>query len=105
MLKPMRENKRKEDSKKHEQAEKHVVAMIYMATYSQSQLCNWFQRDVANYVHYHGLSDSAMGALHQIGISVGMDKFYRGVRESSALHKSRIYKLVKQALEEKNWSL
>ena len=79
----------------------HVVAIIYIAAYSQSQLCNWLQRDVANFVNYHGLSDTAMGALHEMGLSVGMDTFYRGVCSSSETHKTRIDKLVTQAIKEK----
>ena len=65
----------------------NVVAIIYLALYSQSQLCNWLQRDVANFVNYHGLSDTEIGALHQMGLSVGMDTFYRGIRSSSESHK------------------
>ena len=70
-----------------------------MLSYTQSQRCNWLQQDVANFLNYHGLSDSGMRALHEMGMCVGMYKFYRGVHDSSKHHFVQIKNVVDKALE------
>ena len=79
-------HQRQSHSGKTLDAHKHVVVVIYMLAYSQSQMCNWLQKDVANFCHYHGLSDIGMRALHEMGVSVGMTSFYKGVHDSRKHH-------------------
>ena len=99
MMTPLRHHRRKANSGKSEETRKHAVTMVYMLSYTQSQRCNWLQQDVANFLNYHGLSDSGMRALHEMGMCVGMYKFYRGVHDSSKHHFVRIKNVVDKALE------
>ena len=72
----MQECKSKESSQREDNTLKHDVVILYMLAYTQSQPCNWLWLDIANFVHYHGLRNDGMRALHQVNLSVGMNTFY-----------------------------
>ena len=97
---PLR-HQRQSQSGKTLDAHKHVVVVIYMLAYSQSQMCNGLQKDVANFCQYHGLSDISMRALHEMGVSVGMTSFYKGVHDCRKHHIVSIFQSAERALAEK----
>ena len=68
-------HRRAETTTKTDEVKKHSVVVTHPLAYSQSEQCNWLQRDLANFLHYHGLSDIGMRAIHQMGLSVGMTDF------------------------------
>ena len=96
-----RQNKRKEGSPSIEDTARHAVAFIYQLAYCQSKRCNWFQRDLANYVYYHGLSADGIQALHAVGLTVGRSKFYQDMHDVNHRHNRRINEVLKLALEKK----
>ena len=92
----MGENKQKERSQREDDILKHAVVVLYMLAYSQTQHCNWFQRDLANFVHCHGLRNNGMRALHEVGLSVGINTYYREIHDSSSHHIPRINRVNEQ---------
>ena len=101
MMTPTRCHTRAETTTKTDEAKKHSVVVIHLLAYSQSERCNWLQRDLANFLHYHGLSDIGMRAIHQMGLSVGMTAFYTGVHSSSKRHQARLQKIIQETMEKK----
>ena len=83
---PLKEGTQLQSSRKSEHSKQQAVVIIHMLAYGQSQVCNWMQRDVANFIHYHGLSDTGMQALHCMGVCTGSATFYADVHNASKSH-------------------
>ena len=69
--------------------------------YGQSQMSNWLQRDVSKFLHYHGLSDTGMRAMHEMGLALGTTTFYRTMQQDSSRHLAKIDKIIRQAMRDK----
>ena len=65
---------------------RHAVVVLYQMCYTQSQRCDWLQRDVAYFLHFHGLSDKGVMAVHTIGLSISKEYVHELVREAKVKH-------------------
>ena len=76
-----------------------IVFYIMMCT--QSQRSNWLQRDLCAFLHYHGLSDAGLYALHNMGLGVGHATFYRQMHQAVVEHRQSIVGEINQAITNK----
>ena len=85
----------KKQEKKETQC--HAVVVLYQMCYTQSQQCNWMQRDVACFLHSHGLSDIGIMAMHAMGLSISKEHFHKFIREAKVSHLETVNLLIKEA--------
>ena len=95
-LKQQRQTNRRDISSR-----KYTVIILYLMMYGQSQMSNWLQRDVSKFLHYHGLSDTGMRAMHEMGLALGTTTFYRTMQQDSSPHLAKIDKIIRQAMRDK----
>ena len=80
---------------------RQTVAIIYMMCYGQSQMCNWFQRDMSDFLYYHGMNDGGLHALHNVGLGQGPRTFYRHATQTSNMHPVRVGEVIRRAVAAK----
>ena len=69
--------------------------------YGQSQMCNWFQRDMSDFLYYHGMNDGGLHALHIVGLGQGPHTFYRHATQTSNMHPVRVGEVIRRAVAAK----
>ena len=81
-----------------ETAERCTMIVFYIMMYTQSQRSNWLQRDLCAFLHYHGMSDAGLYALHNMGLGVGHATFYRQMHQAVVEHRLSIVGEINQAI-------
>ncbi len=81
-----------------ESAERHAMVTIYMMCYSQSERFNWLQRDMSNFLHYHGMSDTGLYALYKMGLGLGHTTFYRDAHRAKYDHDIQLRDVIQTAI-------
>ena len=84
-----------------ETAERCTTIVFYIMMYTQSQRSNWLHRDLCAFLHYHGMSDAGLYALHNMGLGVGHTTFYRQMHQAVVEHRLSIVGERNQAITKK----
>ena len=96
MMTPTRTN-RACTTKQETDARNEAVVVLYTMCYSQSKLCNWMQKDMAVFLHSHGLSDIGLVGMHKMGLSVSKQTFHKFIHHARASHQQHINDIIKHA--------
>ena len=84
-------------TKQETDARNEAVVVLYTMCYSQSKLCNWMQKDMAVFLHSHGLSDIGLVGMHKMGLSVSKQTFHKFIHHARASHQQHINDIIKHA--------
>ena len=84
-------------NQKEENARKHAVSILYVMCYSQSQRCNWMQKDVPAFTHAHELSDTGITGIHNLGVSVNQQQLHTHINDAKRTHTQNINQLIEDA--------
>ena len=98
MLTPTRTN-RSCTNKQETDSHRMAVGILYIMTYCQSQLCNGLQKDIAAFLHSHGLSDIGIDAMHAMGLSTSRQTLHSFIRNTQTHHQQRVHMKIKEAIE------
>lgn len=82
-------------------AERHTMVIMHIMCYSQSERCNYLQRDLSNFLHYHGLGDTGLFALHEMALGIGHTTFYRNSHQAQRDHASQVKNVIANAVKNK----